>query len=539
VSRDTEREVASLEALWTTRPTELQGPLVDPTRRLIALHGDLDGVALLRLHLANFHFRHRHLQEAENLLTPLLRGRAGIAQDEAVILLAEIRIEQGRGDEALTLLTPLGPRLLTDDARTRHAEAMVRAALRARRWRVGVQYLVLYLSEAHHERTAVRAFLDSSLGQVPLEARRRMLEDFPEEELNLKQKDASSTVQRLLVEGLEGAAISQNDPRLARDLIDHGPVWLRRGERGERLSLLAAQALDHTQVVSRIVGTVLGGAGSTATRRSIEATSGISEVLSTNVTLLTEDHRDSISQSLAALVGQGASLLIAGVDDASALEALSFAAIHEVPLIALSSTEGAAPKTSHFGFILGPSTSEQYAALAQQLAPETPFLDGAARLPKLSVLPASCSDPTGTGLPGLVGTPTVWFVLSDRACAEAVQLHFRDLRHPPRLALGLEASEARASGNYYLCSHAFPNDSSTTRAESLYRALGRDAARLAEQALTEVALPKSNDASSRHTYQKSLSDALAAARGTLETSAATGFSGQNQLTRSYTVERQK
>jgi hypothetical protein len=540
ISRDVERQVASLEALWAARATANQGSLVEPTRRLIQAYPDARELEPLRLSLATFLVHQSKLGEAEALIGPLFQREESLARDEATMLLGEIRIAEGRGPEALSLLTPLGPRLVTEEARARYADAMVQGALSARSWRLAVENLIRYLSEGNHDSERASALSLRVLEQVPVEAQRRLLEDWPSGSSSAPERSSSEIVRKMVLERLVEVALTRDDARLARDLVETGPSWVRRGERGEKLTLLASLALDRTQVVSRMIGTVLGGHSASLTRRTVNATTGLSEALDARIRLATEDDRGPLADSLAALVGQGAGILVAGVDEGSVREALSFAEHHQVPVILLGpSIPGLSPR---FGFFLGSSSDDEVLALQKglsALAGPSPVVSADSAHEFVVV----CNEPESLTLPAWDARARALLVMGDIGCAERVIEELRPLKKAPRLAFGLDAAPARVPGSYYLRSHQSPRPKAQGSAaqpsltESWFSALGRDAAKLASLALEATPLPENQGAATVLQYHEALRDALAQVVATLETTTTSGFQGGNVLERAYVLER--
>jgi len=534
IPRDAERQVASLEALWVARGTENQASLVEPTRHLILAYPNAPELYTLRLSLATYFLAQGLLGDAEAFVQPLLEGDESLTRDEASMLLGEVRIAEGRGSEALELLKPLGPRLVTEEARARYASAMVRAALSARSWRLALENLIQHLSEGSRNSEQTEALVRRVLAEVPIEAQRRMLEDWPTALAAPKVQPASELVRRMVLESLIGVALSRQDARLARDLVQSGPAWVRRGERGEKLMLLASLALDHAQVSSRTVGTVLGGRSAALTRRTVNATTGLGQVLHTDLQLITEDDRGALEDSLAALVGQGAGILIAGVDELSVSEALGFAEHHQVPVLLLGPTSVTTP--TKFGFFLGTNLEAEEAALRKGLSevlasPRAPTIDP-------SLLVAVCTAVDSLATPQWNPQAKALLVVGDTGCADRVLSNLRPLKTPPRLAFGLEAAPVRIPGSYYLRSHEYPPSGSTgSLSESWYVALGRDAARLANHALMTAPLPHDQTPESLRQYHDALRVALVEASLQLETSSAARFQADNRLERSYSFER--
>lgn len=478
--------------------------------------------------------------QAKRELLLLVAGPRGLVRDEATIGLAEVLVEEGRAEEALRLLSPLSGKLVTQEAQVRALEATVRAAVIGRKWRLAVRSLVSWLALVGPNRSETGHWARISLAEVPIPAQSRLLDGWSRESWQERESVARDVVQRLLIDRVADAALSRRDARLARDLLKSSPAWLRASERGDELAMLAAFALEDVRVIGRKFGIVLGGPTGVATRRSIEVSRGVMTTLGGGggVEFIAEDNRSSLTGALASLLGQGASLLLAGYDAESAAIALDFAERKEVPVIVFVDP-GARYQVStkrKYGFVMGVMVEQEREALRTAL-----LAHGVVGIETIGDTVTPCVSRLDNGQTSYPWT--TWFerskaliLLGDLDCARAAISQNTSFLTPLEIALGLEAARARSAGDWYLGAGDFPNTEGGVEL-SWYEALGVDATRLARQtleAVPDVVEAEPDAVRKRHEAVRTM---LSRTNVELSTSLSTGFAEDNALPRALVVRR--
>ncbi len=102
---------------------------------------------------------------------------------------------------------------------------------------------------------------------VPEQALARVLEDWSP---RTDEHDGRTFVTEVIVRHLSKRALETDDPRLARQLLEHSPTWLRTSEAGDALTLLASRAEEEAHVSGRLVGGGGGGRRGGRADRSVE-----------------------------------------------------------------------------------------------------------------------------------------------------------------------------------------------------------------------------------------------------------------------------
>lgn len=540
-----EREANRLVIVWEEAGPEERAKMEAPLERMLKESGADPRVAELRLLLASHYLEHRRRKDSDRIIGPLLRGPEGPARDYAQILKAEGLTLEGHGEEALELLLPLSGRLVGESARIRHEKALVLAAIDARRWRLTILTMVDWLSELRVGQEEALRFIDVSLERVPILAQKRLLLEWTTSEFEGDRKRASDAIGRLIVLRLTRAALEKRDARLARDLFREGPAWLRAGEYGDALSSLAALAVEEVSIQGKRVGVVLGGRGTKENRRSIEVAHGVTSALGEDLELLTEDYRELLPQALAALLGQGAAVLVTGLTPEAATEASDFAELRRIPTLLLTAP-ASAPESPKYSFVLGASPKQEEQALREALATE-----GIGEVEVLGTGDATCVEQAERAgsftFPWEAWQGHALIVLGDESCAEELERQARGRRSPPLITLGLTAAPkafqgawSLRAGDYPVLNRSVPADQSNPelreKTRSWFEALGADAARLSTVALHSVSTA-SEPGADPAIFLDRVRGALLEAKAPLDTTRARGFAGKQTIERKLEVSR--
>ncbi len=564
-SRAAQADLRRLEDQWELRAgparAELRGDLEDFVRRFPKDRS----VARARLMLAQIALMERRLESAEEILQPVMRGARGPTRDEAEVVLAAIDNRRGRHEKALERLAPLNGKLLSREAKDQYARERINAAIASRRWRLTVDAMVAWLAESDNSRH-VEEWTEAAIVQVPTRALSRLLADWESARHEEVDEAASDWIHRAIIEHLSREALRARDARLARDLLDAAPPWLRAGKSGDDLSVLAALAEKEARIAGRGIGIVMGGESEVLRRRSARVGMGLVRGLdlgrapavggSADVEMLAAESRGSTSAALGRLTGLGASILIAGFDEDSATEAIVFAETRQVPVIVMHPPRASAK--SSYGFFFGVEDAAQIAALdGTELAGKWALVG-----PGGTPCPAQDGRPTTTTLPWEAwraeGQSAV-LVLGDSTCCLQVQSELAQTSWDPTIVFGLEGAHTstygpgeplRLSVGQYPSRRMTPLSGQMTEeekailegkaparvsADDWYFSLGVDAARLCSEALKHLPLTQVTDKQEVRMHHEKARNALLDARAPLMTADARGFDSTGHVERKIVV----
>lgn len=561
-SRNAQRELRQLEAEWTVASSLERQKLRARLEDFVLRYQNDASSARARLLLARSLLLAEQASAAEQALAPVLALPAGLSRDEATIVLAAVRHQQKRDEEALQLIEPLAGKLVTDEARHEFSEVRVKAALAARRWRLAVDTMVAWVNDAGARADEVRPWVSRALVQVPDQALSRVLEDWSQ---TPTESEGRTFVTGVIVHHLVKRALETDDPRLARHLLAHSPTWLRTSDAADELSVLASRAEEVAHVTGRLVGVVVGGPDQMSKARSAALAAGLMQGLSARspaggtIRLVFEGADAGIRPALAALRGQGAVILVGATDPVSALDALGFAESRRVPVVVLASPLEFSAERLEYGFDFGAALDEQRAAMEAAL--------GAANLsPAVFVGPLDTPCPAFESRPGESTLPLVQWkelgvkaigLLGDARCAEQVMSEAAGLPSRPRFVLGLEAGTAlpkapSARGAVaplaYVAAGSFPSSQGTKSdrfqpgegaemraSASFFEALGRDLGALLAVALEQVPTSSASEPEAVRQLHDRARDGLLQASAPLVTTAHKGFRGHHQIERELGV----
>jgi hypothetical protein len=278
---------------------------------------------------------------------------------------------------------------------------------------------------------------------------------------------------------------------------------------------------------------------------------------------------DRTEVSLDELAGEGAAIVIAGLDPSTAERALRWGANHQVPVVALVPPPSA-DLAQGFGFVLGESRSRVVEAMAQAvpaLANEAaaPVVDASeiaqfppqgGRVGAVTLLPpVSCDIPaTRAGDPRFPITQwdsantRAWLVSGSPGCARDVTSELSVARARGVVALTLEAAAlpphapglrvvSAAAGVVPEGASNEPLDdeqrrfAATLGHASWWTALGRDGATLARIAVRGLPVVPATDPAAVAQRRALARDALAGARARLWSTEATGWNDTHAMRR--------
>ncbi|WP_050428830.1 ABC transporter substrate-binding protein [Chondromyces crocatus] len=500
------------------------------------------------------------IPRAETLSARVRSGPPGVTRDLAQVIQGAASRRRGRPAEAYTTLRPLVGKIIDDYVSRMLNWEVVNAATEAGRWEAAIDLADVWLHEAGEgERTNVSNRIAALLPRIPAEELERALRKRQAEQ----QEDLAES-QRLLraalAERLAAVALEKRDVRLAKELLQSsGPLL---GAMGDRIAQLAGGATI-ARVGAPTVGLLLSVRTAEARRRGAQMAAGVSfglgllrstgapkpqtqpaQLVSRDDGAL--DEADRTDEALTALVGEGAAVLVTGVDRGQATAAASFARTHEIPVLLLHPPDPGAV-VGPFVFVVGEEpgrVSEGLtAALGARGARPIALVDeasnlGSAARPSGVTVALSCdgsmeertfrmASVRGLALNGDVG------------CAERALQATNGLRL--EVAFGLEAAYAATPHAIHAVAGQFPFDADAdaliewsrvqTGVPGWWAALGRDAALLAQAGVLGLPNRETEDPGEVKARRRSVRDRLAEAKASLWTTAAPGFGGAQRLSR--------
>ncbi|MBN1609829.1 MAG: hypothetical protein JW940_24565 [Polyangiaceae bacterium] len=531
--------------------------------RFLRDHPEDPTARLVRVYLAWAVLGQHRASEAARLIAPVLAGKAGPARDGAVIVAAAIAIEHKQPERALALLRPLDGRVIDADQMLDFNEQSVRAAVAARRWPQAVRWTERWLARAPaytlervHQaaRELLLAIPDSALDASSLER-----ELAPRSSDDPASQNARRWLWDVLRERLASVALREQDPALARRLLESAPAQWRAGSRGLAVSKVAAGTLTRPKIVGRALGFAFTVGSADSRRRSASVARGLSQVLAAagrapsegQTKLLTrEDPGETghLRETLGLLAGDGAALLVAAISAAAADEAAQYADDARIPtlLLAFPSTH---PAADGYAFVLGLQDQIVLDAIrraTEALLPRavaTVGGDGGAACDNMPEQPGQSRFPLEDWRTRRVDMVVL---LGSPSCTRDALGELRRSGLRPRLVFGLQSGEVASDISWpatclVLKAGDFPDASRNEPPDgrmagmgraSWYELLGRDAARLGTSALS--ALP-AEGATAEPTRVNELHEqaarGLARAEAVLSTSTETGFRGGRVLAR--------
>lgn len=554
-----QRDFRELHRLWTSsRPSE-RARLGPALVSFLEKHPRDRRARVARVYLAWLHVQRGRVAEARALVKETRAGPSGAARDFAAVVEAAILMREGKPDQALSVLTPLEGKIIDAEERFLFGEQRVLAALGSRRPTVAVRAMRDWLAEtAPEERDAVRGRLLDLITQVPPEPLLRSLTELLAENAaqnaNPERERARSLLLPLVAERLADLAVEHQDGALARSLLDTGLALFRRGTRGQELSRIAASGSVLPRVAGRSLGLVLSIGSAEQRRRSAQVAAGVSRALGLPasasdrqaVQLMTSEDDGSqhgVAHALAELAGEGAAILIAGVDEASANAAAKYSANTGIPVLLLA--RAAARGDAEF-------------VVAESPERESEALEGAATGKRVGVgvggIPCDVA-PSAAGQPRFPvqawkrDRVEVVLVVGDASCARDVARESHETGRRVTLGLGLEAGEVFGEleplqPRFALAAGSFPHRpgvaapesqqklvAQSGHAPSWYTTLGHDAAALARAALADFALERVDDARIVSDLHRRAKERLAVVEAELWSTEHKGFAGKRVLPR--------
>jgi hypothetical protein len=522
----------------------------------------------VRIYLAWISLQRGEPDDAERWLALADPGSAGAASDLSGVVRAALELSKGQAAVAYRSLLALSGRLIDADDRLLCLDQLVLAALADRRYQAAVLHMLeLSAQAARRYRERLWRTLEPRLASIPLPELEASLPSLTPDKIQnpsvqpAERRAAVDWMRRTLLDLLSRSAIDEQDVALAQRLVASPRSAEAEAEKSELLLLATRGTLDRT-VSGRTLGFALDLADPARSQRSIDVATGIALTLDlsapakdsgTLVLSTRQIEKGNLSDALARLTGDGASLLVAGLDAESARAAAEFAGQSGAPVLLLHEPAGqdALPPSA---FVLGAHEAEAndvlFAALEQRFRGVVRVGTGGLSCPssddEVDALAARAS--TGGRRPRLQFD-------GDPSCARGVLMHFSDGERPLALGFGLDALgvvwDAPAADEIWavgagrlprfegardaLAARWFTNKG---RPPTWYEGLGHDAARVATLALGPAPTDAVRDAERVRAIYAEVGQRLATQRWTeLWTSEADRFDAKHRLPRGFRAER--
>jgi hypothetical protein len=370
---------------------------------------------------------------------------------------------------------------------------------------------------------------------------------------------AREWLRKMLRERLVAIAVREKDAALARSLLDSAPAALRASASGSALVGIAGGGQSLPSIMGRSVGVALSLGDPELRRRSANLAAGLAHGLGLPdalsqpgaVRLISQDDAGAsagTNEALRELSAEGAAILIAGFDGASADIAARFAEENAIPVLLVQEPETLAGPYQ-FAYVLGESSHAEQAAIDVELSRR-----GLQRIARVGRLGEGCDAPL-LNAGGARFSVQQWraarvsalLVLGSAGCASDVARELRSVSFAPELALGLEAAEfvyasdaprarfAVGAGRFPSAVRPDAADNPALPALDWYEALGHDAALLAHAALAGFPEGRIADVRAVHELHARAERALGSAQASLWTSDSRGFSAGHVLPRTLTI----
>ena len=337
-----------------------------------------DGAApLAKVYLAFAYLQQGDLIKADSVLATLGDLKPGATLDLARVARARSLRLQNAPQSALDLLRPLVGKVVDDADREVFLEELALTAIAAHDDYEALAYLDAWLrGVGEDDRERVRTKIAQILETLP----RGVLEQTYR---TMRQRGAASgytiDTQKLVAARLARVAVEANDAALARWLLDASGTSATQtgGDAGLELGELAASRRGLSVVSGKTVGVLLPTHTRELRDEAADVVRGVSWALDLprragaveGVRLVTrEDGADTAGTRAAMeeLAGEGASVILAGFDRASADRASAWSEQSGLPVLLLAAPSAARmPRTS--AFVIGERTERELAMLGEAL----------------------------------------------------------------------------------------------------------------------------------------------------------------------------
>lgn len=564
-SAEAQARFRAIREQWVSSPLDARAALQPELTTFVQSHPTDPQGRWARIYLAWIALQRGELDLAERWLTLAEPGRAGAARDLVLVVRASLSLSRGHAEAAYRELLELQGRLIDADDRLLCLDQLVRAAQASGHYREAVQHMLeLAAQAARRHRERVWRTLEPRLAKIPLPVLEASLSTISSARVQspgvrpAERAAAADWMRRQIVELLSRSALSAQDVALAQRLVATASNRQSDDAKKSELLLLATQGGMERTIVGRTLGLLLQVDDPALMQRSIDVAAGIAATLE-----LTASGRDrarivlqtrqvengALDEGLARLAGDGASLMLAGLDPEGARLAASFAEERGVPVLLLHEPAGPPRALPRSAYVLGANDAAAnqvlWGALKQRAGVVIRVGSPSAPCPK-----ASSDATTLVGLAGELRHAALSFE-SSAACARHVLMGLGDGAHPAVVGLGLNAlgllgaglgvREVWALGAGRVPEFGGSRDeelerwfSRKGRAPTWYEALGHDAALIARASLGPVSTEVIRDPVAIAAIYDQVGSALGGASlAGLWTTDSGGFGADHRLAREF------
>jgi hypothetical protein len=524
---------------------EARRPLLRPLlERFLQRYPQEPRTANVRVLLAWIAIVNADEPEAQRLIAQARASDSPSVRDFAEAATARLLLAQKQPEAALGKLSRLEGKLVDPAERLICSELRLQAALASRRFDEALLALTSYLAAAPadwSDRAQARAL--SALGNLPEPALEKSLAELDGKARRGSLIPPDVWLRRVVRERLIRLAVETKDAHLARRLLDSHPGLVRRNDLSIELLSLAATAGAAAESQGAFVGLALEIGDPDAERRSASVARGLAEALSASLPgadsvpiVVKASDAQHVGEALSELAGAGALALVAGVSDASAEQAATWAVSGTAPVLLIRDTPELV--ISELSFVLGTSDMDQLDAIRKELERRS-----LSKWMRVGSGGFDCRATTERA--GQDRFPVKEWkqenveavaVLGPRSCAFELFAEAREARFVPLLALGLEGAEALpglGGRRFALGAGAFPPaKGGLDMPADFYESLGHDAGGLVRKALGSIG---GVSAAKDSKLRSRLPGALASVSMPLETTEASGFAGKRRLARQLTI----
>jgi hypothetical protein len=488
-----QRTVRELENTWASATPRERLDLQPRLQRALRSYGDDPAASTLRHYLAWIHLERGDLSSSERLLLEDNQKSKGTANDFAGVLRAGISLRRGHAVEALMQLQELHGLLIVPDHRATCDELLIEAALVQKQVPLASHHMVdLLLNSPTLRQQPMQLKISNWLSRLPsseVEDAYASLsrEQPPDSAERRKYTQAVNLLLGLVRRRLLDSALKEQDAQLAQRIIEH---YVPGGD-SEALAKLAATGNMPARVVGRSVGLILELGNALLSQRSAQVALGLSATLDlfapkagaseTTLRTRTADEATGLALAYQQLISDGAALIVAGMDDASAATIAALAERARMPTLLVTRDALAAP-SRRWAFGLGESAQRITDLLSQ-------WARGRGLSPQLLAADDRRCDFEGAAV-GRASFPvsewqaqhvTSLLILGNQTCAATLFDELGRAKYAPVLLLGLDTAHllGTAPRTATLKAGSFPEQagaSSTGTRHSWYYSIGHDAA---------------------------------------------------------------
>ena len=557
---DAQGAFRELRAAWFSGSTQERRRLEPDLRSFLARFPTDEQSDMVRVLLAFDCVSRGALLEAR-VLVAQVREHVGSVRDFSQVVEAYALLRESKTDAAWAVLQPLAGKIIDSDERLVFSELRLRVATSARQFARAMKAAEELLAEAPVE---TQSTLEATIRELFRPApKAELVSILASLEHDVRDDSATSQarewLRKMLRERLVAIAVREKDAALARSLLDSAPAALRASASGSALVGIAGGGQSLPSIMGRSVGVALSLGDPELRRRSANLAAGLAHGLGLPdalsqpgaVRLISQDDAGTsagTNEALRELSAEGAAILIAGFDGASADIAARFAEENAIPVLLVQEPETLAGPYQ-YAYVLGESSHTEQAAIDVELSRR-----GLQRIARVGRLGEGCDAPL-LNAGGARFSVQQWrasrvsalLVLGSAGCASDVARELRSVSFAPELALGLEAAEfvyasdaprarfAVGAGRFPSAVRPDAADNPALPALDWYEALGHDAAQLAHAALEGFPEGRVADSHAVHELHARAERALATAQASLWTSDSRGFSAGHVLPRMLTI----